>query len=324
VPVPEPAIEVIDLRKTYRTPFRRKRVQALRGVSLRVEVGHIFGFVGPNGAGKTTTIRTLMGLIRPTSGSAKILGHAIPSRAARFRVGFLPESPYFYDYLTIGELLDLAGRLFGMSSELRRKRADELIERVGLGGARTQSLKKFSKGMLQRAGLAQALMNDPELVVLDEPMSGLDPIGRKEVRDLILELRERGKTVFFSTHILSDVEAVADHVAIVARGQLQAQGTPAELVGRVLRGVDLLVRIADDVPPTAIDALTAGATRVRRGVGELSATLPADADVDAWLARARDAGARVVSVTPRHDTLEDLFLRETAAADASLNKASEP
>src|SRR5687767_6481389 len=171
-----------------------------------------------------------MGLIKPTGGSASILGKSIPSREARARVGFLPESPYFYDYLTVAELLDLAGRLFGIPSALRKKRADELIERVGLSRARSQNLKKFSKGMLQRAGLAQALMNDPELVVLDEPMSGLDPIGRKEVRDLMLELREQGKTVFFSTHILSDVEAITDRVAIVARGQLQAHGTPSELV----------------------------------------------------------------------------------------------
>src|SRR4051812_15655910 len=167
------AIDVRDLRKTYRTPFRRKKVEALRGVTFSVERGHIFGFVGPNGAGKTTTIRTLMGLIKPTGGSATILGQKIPSRAARFKVGFLPESPYFYDYLTISELLDLAGRLFGMPAAARAKRADELIALVGLERARTQSLKKYSKGMLQRAGLAQALMNDPELVVLDEPMSGL-------------------------------------------------------------------------------------------------------------------------------------------------------
>ncbi len=310
---PDPAIDVRDLRKVYRTPLRRKKVEALRGVSFTVQRGHIFGFVGPNGAGKTTTIRTLMGLIRPTSGSAKILGHAIPSRAARFKVGFLPETPYFYDYLTVGELLDLAGRLFGVPGDVRRKRADELIDKVGLGRARAQRLKSFSKGMLQRAGLAQALMNDPELVVLDEPMSGLDPIGRKEVRDLIIELRDQGKTVFFSSHILTDVEAIADHVAIVARGALQSQGTPAELIKRTVLGIDVTVRVAGE----ADGELTDGASRVRRAGDELSLTLPADADVDAWLARARERGAKVVAVAPRHETLEELFLRQVASADAS-------
>jgi ABC-2 type transport system ATP-binding protein len=311
----DPAIDVRDLRKTFRTPFRRKKVEALRGVTFQVTRGHIFGFVGPNGAGKTTTIRTLMGLIRPTGGAATILGHAIPSRAARFKVGFLPEAPYFYDYLTTPELLDLAGRLFGVPADVRTKRADELIDRVGLGRARSQSLKKFSKGMLQRAGLAQALMNDPELVVLDEPMSGLDPIGRKEVRELILELRDQGKTVFFSSHILTDVEAIADHVAIIARGQLQAQGTPAELVKRTILGIDVTVRLASDV--LQLGDLTEGASRVRRVADELSLTLPADADVDAWLARARDKGAKVIAVAPRHETLEDLFLRQIATADSS-------
>jgi ABC-2 type transport system ATP-binding protein len=319
--VPELAIVVRDLRKTYRTPFRRKKVEALRGVTFSVERGHIFGFVGPNGAGKTTTIRTLMGLIRPTTGTAILLGERIPSRAARFKVGFLPESPYFYDYLTVGELCDLAGRLFGVPAALRKRRADELISRVGLDRARSQSLKKFSKGMLQRAGLAQALMNDPELVVLDEPMSGLDPIGRKEVRDLILELRDQGKTVFFSTHILSDVEAITDRVAIVARGQLQAQGTPSELVRRAILGVDIVIA-APESP--AIAELTAGADRVRRVGDELSLTLPGDADVDAWLARAHAAGAKVVQVAPRHETLEDLFLREVATADASAPKEVRP
>src|SRR6185295_6539300 len=289
------AIDVHDLRKTYRTPFTRKKVEALRGVSFGVERGHIFGFVGPNGAGKTTTIRTLMGLIRPTAGTAQLLGYPLGSQKARFRIGFLPESPYFYDYLTVGELCDLAGRLFGMAPAARRKRADELIERVGLAGARGQSLKKFSKGMLQRAGLAQALMNDPELVVLDEPMSGPDPIGRKEVRDLILELRDQGKTVFSSTHILSDVEAITDRVAIIARGQLQAHGTPAELVSRA-------------ATPGG-DALVEGATRVRRVGDELSLTLAADADVDAWIARAHAAGAKVLQIVPRHETLEDMYVR---------------
>jgi len=307
------AIDVNDLRKTYRTPLRRKKIEALRGVSFAVSRGEIFGFVGPNGAGKTTTIRTLMGLIKPTGGTAKIFDHTIPSRAARARVGFLPETPYFYDYLTIDQLLDFSGRLFGIARAERTKRAGELIERVGLARARTQSLKKFSKGMLQRAGLAQALINDPELVVLDEPMSGLDPIGRKDVRDLILELRERGKTVFFSSHILTDIEAIADRVAIIARGQLQAVGTPAELIRRTVLGIDVTVRIAAD----ADDELTKTATRVRRAGDELSLTLPTDADVDAWLARARELGARVVAVTPRHETLEDLFLREIAEAEAS-------
>jgi ABC-2 type transport system ATP-binding protein len=309
------AIDVHDLAKTYRTPFARKKVEALRGVTFHVERGHIFGFVGPNGAGKTTTIRTLMGLIRPSGGRAALLGHPLGSRAARFKIGFLPESPYFYDYLTVGELCDLAGRLFGLPHAARKRRADELIDKVGLGGARGLPLKKFSKGMLQRAGLAQALMNDPELVVLDEPMSGLDPIGRKEVRDLILELRDQRKTVFFSTHILSDVEAITDRVAIIARGELQAHGTPAELVSQRLQGVDVVVRMPATAAGGDADAdagLTGGATRVRRVGDELSLTLPADADVDAWIARAHAAGARVLQVAPRHETLEDLFVRRVA------------
>ena len=313
MPEPETVIDVRDLRKTYRTPFRRKKVEALRGVTFAVKRGHIFGFVGPNGAGKTTTIRTLMGLIRPTSGSATILGHEIPSRAARFKVGFLPESPYFYDYLTIEELLDLAGRLFGLDAATRTKRADELIERVGLSRARGQSLKKFSKGMLQRAGLAQALMNDPEVVVLDEPTSGLDPIGRKEVRDLILELRDHGKTVLFSSHILTDIEAIADQVAIVARGALQSLGTPAELVKRTVLGIDIKVRLAPEVDAAT---LVEGASHVRRTGDELALTLAADGDVDEWLQRAHAVGAKVLAIEPRHETLEDLFLRRVGSGDS--------
>src|SRR5215470_165783 len=183
--MPETVLSVENLSKEYRTSFRRKRVRAVEGASFSVEKGEIFGFVGPNGAGKTTTIRTLMGLIRPTSGRCRIFGEEVPARTARARIGFLPESPYFYDYLTPRELLDLSGRLFGIEPATRKKRAGELIERVGLGSAADRPLRKFSKGMLQRAGLAQALVNDPELIILDEPMSGLDPLGRREVRDLM-------------------------------------------------------------------------------------------------------------------------------------------
>jgi ABC-2 type transport system ATP-binding protein len=314
-PSPELVIEVENLQKTYRTPFARRRVEALRGVSFSVRRGEIFGFVGPNGAGKTTTIRTLMGLIRATGGRASLLGHPIPSRAARAKVGFLPEAPYFYDYLTVPELLDLAGRLFGLSASERERRANQLIARVGLERARTQSLKKFSKGMLQRAGLAQALMNDPELVVLDEPMSGLDPIGRKEVRDLILELRAEGKTVFFSTHILTDVEAITDRVAIVARGQLQAYGSPSELVAKSILAVELTVRVPDDRDLPVELTTDARPGSVRRAGTEVALALPAGADVDAWIARAHAAGAKIVSVAPRHETLEDLFVREVAKGE---------
>jgi ABC-2 type transport system ATP-binding protein len=301
------AIEVVDLAKTYRTPFRRKRVDALRGVSFEVRRGEIFGFLGPNGAGKTTTIRCLMGLIRASAGKAKLLGKAVPSREARGHVGFLPEAPYFYDYLTVAELLDLAGRLFGLDAATRKKRADELIAKVGLDRARGQSLKKFSKGMLQRAGLAQALINDPDLVVFDEPMSGLDPIGRKEVRDLILELRDAGKTVFFSTHILADVESISDRVAIVMRGKIEAVGAPRELAGRALLATDVTFRI-DDPRGAAADEIAARGSRDRRGDHEIMVTLAADADVDEVLGFARERGAKVVAVAPRHDTLEDLFV----------------
>ncbi len=313
------AIQVTGLTKVFRTPFRRKRVEVLRGVSFGVRRGDIFGFLGPNGAGKTTTIRTLMGLIRASGGTCEVLGHRIPSRAARARVGFLPEHPYFYDYLTVTELLDLVGRLHGLDKATRRARTGELIARVGLDRAASLHLKKYSKGMLQRAGLAQALMNDPDLVVLDEPMSGLDPIGRKEVRDLIVDLRDRGKTVFFSTHILGDVEAIADRVAIVARGQIQTEGVPRDLVSHAVQGVEVVLRLpVDDEAATAaaIAALGPNATKHRRLADQLLLTLAGDADVDALLAQARPLGARVVSVTPQHETLEDLFMRQIAAADA--------
>jgi ABC-2 type transport system ATP-binding protein len=304
-------IETANLAKTYRTPFRRKKVEALRGVSFDVGQGEVFGFLGPNGAGKTTTIRCLMGLCQITGGSATILGQPVPSRAARQRLGFLPEHPYFYDYLTVGELLDLGGRLFGLDAAERKRRAEELIPKVGLDHARGLALKKFSKGMLQRAGLALALVNDPELVVLDEPMSGLDPVGRKEVRDLMLELRDAGKTVFFSTHILSDVEQISDRVAIVVGGKIQDVGRPRDLVGGVRRATEVVLGLTGDDAAIAAATTAIGerAEKMRGDKDELFVVLAAGADVDDFLAFARAQGGRVVSVTPRNDTLEDLFLR---------------
>jgi ABC-2 type transport system ATP-binding protein len=326
----EPVIRATDLAKTYRTPFRRKKVEALRGVSFEVEPGEVFGFLGPNGAGKTTTIRCLMGICKITGGSATILGAPVPSRAARQRLGFLPEQPYFYDYLDVGELLDLGGRLFGVGAAERRRRADALIERVGLDHARGLALKKFSKGMLQRAGLAMALINDPELVVLDEPMSGLDPVGRKEVRDLILELRDDGKTVFFSSHILSDVEQISDRVAIVVKGRIEDVGRPRDLVGRALQSTEVRLQVGGDEGATAAVAAELGprADKLRAERGEILAVLAAGSDVDDFLALARQHGGKVISVAPRHETLEDLFLRrvrgergdrsgQTAAAEAA-------
>ncbi len=305
-------ITVTDLAKTYRTPFRRRRVDALKGVSFSVARGEVFGFLGPNGAGKTTTIRCLMGLCGITGGKAEILGAPVPSRAARQRMGFLPEQPYFYDYLTVSELLDLGGRLAGMSAADRRARADQLIVRVGLDHARGLALKKFSKGMLQRAGLALALINDPELVVLDEPMSGLDPIGRKEVRDLILEERDAGKTVFFSSHILSDVESLCDRVAICVGGKIRDIGRPRDLVDATTTETEVRLALADDLDAGVVAALAARGARSRRTAGELLLTVAGGVDVDAVLAAAHAVGGKVIAVTPRHETLEDLFLRRVA------------
>ncbi|WP_428267415.1 ABC transporter ATP-binding protein [Haliangium sp.] len=321
-------IRVEELRKSFRTPLRRRRVEVLRGVSFEVERGEVFGFLGPNGAGKTTTIRILMGLIAASDGRAFLFDQLVPSRAPRARLGFLPESPYFYDYLSVTEMLDLTGCLFNLDRATRRRRSEELIELVGLTHARNTPLKKYSKGMLQRAGIAQALINEPELVVLDEPTSGLDPVGRKEVREIIVSLRERGTTVFFSSHILADVEEVSDRIGIIVGGRMRDVGSVRELVGDRLLGTEVRLRLPAAVRPTDDDddsgradgsgegaaaegliaTLSEGASVARVERDLLVLELDADADVDAVLARAAGHGVRVYSVTPRHQSLEDLFL----------------
>jgi len=307
-------LEVEALGKTFVRGFLRRKTEALRGVSFAVERGEIFGFLGPNGAGKTTTIKILMGLIFPTTGQARVLGRAVGDRSAKQRVGYLPENPYFYDYLTPVELLDMVGRLYGLRRAERRRRCDELVERVGLAHAARRPLRSFSKGMLQRAGLAQALVGDPEVVVLDEPMSGLDPIGRKEVRDLILELRAAGKTVFFSTHILSDATMLCDRVAIVVGGRLRETGPLGELLSPTVQYVDI-VWTAPDGTLATLDALAGEHTSTSEGrvlrVPDLAAAQRALAAIVA-------AGGEIRELVPHRQSLEELFVTEARAVGRSL------
>jgi ABC-2 type transport system ATP-binding protein len=286
-------IRVEDLHKTFALGFFRKKVDAVRGIAFEVQRGEIFGFVGPNGAGKTTTIKMLMGLIFPSKGTLELLGRPVPDAAAKRKLGFLPESPYFYDYLSGAELIDFFGRLFDLAPRERKQRGEKLLALVGLEKAAGLPLRKYSKGMLQRLGLAQALVGDPELVVLDEPMSGLDPIGRKEIRDLIAQLRAEGRTVFFSTHILSDVEMLCDRCAILVAGKLRDVGPLDRLLSPKLLHTEVVVD--------------------RAGQKEEKRLAPGD-DVEAFLRAAIDGGAKVVSVNPRRERLEDLFVREVEQA----------
>src|SRR5580765_5615801 len=237
-----PAVEITNLTKDYELGFWRKRkVRALDDLSLSVDEGQIFGFLGANGAGKTTTLKLLMRLIFPTSGSARILGHDISNVSMHTRIGYLPENPYFYDYLTAREFLIYSGELFGLDKATRTARAEQLLTRVNLDRKSwDRQLRKFSKGMLQRVGLAQALVNDPEIVFLDEPMSGLDPVGRREVRDLIAALRSEGKTVFMCSHILSDIEVLCDSVAILKGGKTARSGSLDELRAQETSTIEIL------------------------------------------------------------------------------------
>ena len=299
------AVRLEELTKDYPVGFWRPHpVRALDGVSLDVESGEVLGFLGPNGAGKTTTLKLLMQLIYPTSGRAEILGRPAGDVEARRRLGYLPELPYFYDNLTAEELLVYFGRLFGLSAADARSRSATLLDRVGFGAERRRQLRKYSKGMLQRVGIAQALVNDPEVVFLDEPMSGLDPVGRRDTRDLIRELRDEGRTVFFSSHILSDAEALCSRVAILVQGRLVASGRLADLAFEIL-GWELIVTGTDDGVLSALelDAVTTV------GDGRFIIDLPVDRPPDQLLPELGRRGLRVVSLTPRHESLEEYFMR---------------
>jgi len=273
---------------------------------MSVESGEIFGFLGPNGAGKTTTIKILMGLIFASAGRAELFGLPAGDRRAKARVGYLPENPYFYDYLSALELLDMVGRLHGQSAPDRRRNAKTLVERVGLGHAASRPLRSFSKGMLQRAGLAQALMGDPDLVVLDEPMSGLDPLGRKEVRDLIFELKARGKTVFFSTHILADATALCDRVGIIVGGELRDVGELGTLLSPRIHSVDVRVRMPEEAAPADLPGTLRSTSE-----GDVI-TVDDEAEANRVVAAVVSAGGSVLAVTPHRQTLEELFVEEAA------------
>ncbi len=303
------ALELRDLSKSYWGHLRLRRYRILKGLNLTVRRGEIFGLLGQNGAGKTTVIKIILGLIFPDSGSVRILGRRNTVAAVRQRIGFLPENPYFYDYLTAREFLDYCGRLFGFSSEERRSRIDSILERVGMSGRADVQLRKFSKGMVQRIGLAQALINDPDVVILDEPMSGLDPIGRREFRDIILWLKQNGRTVFFSSHILSDAEALCDRIGIVRDGVIGAEGRLEDLLKPTVRWWE----VSFSGPSFGGLPAARGEVLAVRGP-ETLVRLHTEADLAAMLEAIRIAGGRLISVVPRRDTLEDLYLKEIARA----------
>jgi ABC-2 type transport system ATP-binding protein len=314
------ALLVRDLSKTYRVGFRGRRVRALDGLDLKVERGSIYGFVGPNGAGKSTTIRMLVGLAAPDRGEASIFGRSIRDPAARDAVGYLPENPSFHDFLRPLEALEYLGRLSGLRGAALRKRSEELLELVGLAEARDLTVRKFSKGMVQRLGLAQALVHDPPLLVLDEPMSGLDPLGRKDVRDLVVDLRRRGKTIFFSTHILSDVETICDRVGMLLRGRLVAEGPLAALLDGSIRSVEL--RCAG-LSPALYESLRAAAFSGHGGPEEATLAFPGLEAANQAAARVLAAGGRVLSLQPVRETLEQTFVRLAAGGEAARHGPGE-
>jgi len=304
------AIEILGLEKIYRVGFWKKRPKcALRPLHLTIEDGEIFGFLGPNGAGKTTTLKLLMSLIFPTSGKAKILGKDWTDPGVKAQIGFLPEQPYFYDYLTAGELLEYYAQLSGVLPKERSERIRKVLGRVGLADVTGVQLRKFSKGMLQRVGIAQAILHDPKLVFLDEPMSGLDPMGRREVRDLIEELKQEGKTVFFSTHILSDAEALCDRVAIIHQGELRGVGAVADLTSSVHSRVEFVWQGTQ--VPASLNALGAECHVTGDTVRAIVPEERQDATIDAL----RREGLRLVSVVPVRTSLEDYFVEKLKPAE---------
>ncbi len=311
------AIEILGLEKTYSVGFWRKKPKcALRPLHLTVQEGEIFGFLGPNGAGKTTTLKLLMGLIFPTAGSARILGLEVNDPVMKAQIGFLPEQPYFYDYLTARELLEYFAQLSGVDAKQRSGKVNQVLGRVGLPDVGGVQLRKFSKGMLQRVGIAQAILHDPKIVFFDEPMSGLDPMGRREVRDLMEQLKHEGKTVFFSTHILSDAEALCDRVAVIHLGELRGVGAVAELTSSVHGQVELVWH--GTVVPASLRALGAEC----HVTGDTVRVVLSEANQDAAIEALRRERLRLISVIPVRTSLEDYFMQKLRPAEATAGARS--
>jgi ABC-2 type transport system ATP-binding protein len=310
------AIEILGLEKTYLVGFwRKKPKRALHPLHLSVEEGEIFGFLGPNGAGKTTTLKLLMGLVFPTAGSARILGREWTDPEVKAQIGFLPEQPYFYDHLTAHELLNYYGQLSGLTSKERTQRLQTTLERVGLPDVKGVQLRKFSKGMLQRVGIAQAILHDPKLVFLDEPMSGLDPMGRREVRDLMTQLKREGKTVFFSTHILSDAEALCDRVAIIHKGELRGTGSVEQLTSSVQGKVEIIWQGTQ--VPASMKALGAEC----QVSGDTVRAILNENQQDAAIDMLRRERLRLIALTPVRTSLEAYFIEKLRRAETTAGSA---
>jgi ABC-2 type transport system ATP-binding protein len=308
------ALATHELTKDYAVGFWRKRpYRALDHLTLDVESGEVFGFLGPNGAGKTTTLKLLMQLVYPSEGHAEILGRPVGDLGVKHRIGYLPENPYFYDHLTAEELLTYYATLFGIRGAERAARAARLLDEVGVGAERRLQLRKFSKGMLQRVGIAQALINNPELIILDEPMSGLDPLGRRDVRSLILRLRDEGRTVFFSSHVLSDAEALCSRVAILAKGRLVASGRLADMLALRARGWEMEVTGASDRLIASLGSRVLRSVRISEGRYTLELAL--DPPPEKLLGELTAAGASLASLNPIRETLEDLFVQSVTAPE---------
>lgn len=298
------ALEIKNLKKTFKSNFLIKKYHVLNDINLSVEQGEIYGFLGPNGAGKTTTIKCILGITFPDAGEISLLGHTSNSIDSKKKLGFLPEQPYFYDYLTPVELLTFTGMLFGIPKNPLAKKTRELIRLVGLEGKESIKLRKFSKGMIQRIGLAQALVHDPEILILDEPFSGLDPIGRKELRDIILSLKEAGKTVFFSSHILQDMELIVDRVGIILSGKTRKEGKLSELISLSVLHYEIVF--------TGLPEQILNDNHLAFILRDKNYIIKADTNEESnrIIGIIHRLGGSIVSVTPTKMTLEDIFLRE--------------